>query len=152
MNMSNLKNRTLSLEKIFDVPLELVWEAWTNSEHIMKWWAPQGMDLKVMEHNFKVGGKWKYSMPMSNGSEFISEGVYKEIVEMEKIVTTADFRPMTENVELHALFERLGSQTKFTFSVIHETEEYCQQQEKMGSYNGWGSAFNRLDVMLNSLK
>jgi len=150
--MSNLKNRTLSLEKIFDAPIELVWEAWTNSEHIVKWWAPPGMDLKVIEHDFKVGGKWKYAMPMPDGTQFISEGTYKEIVEMEKIVTSADFRPMTENVELHASFEKLENQTKFTFSVIHETEDYCKQQEKMGFYNGWGSAFERLESLVINFK
>ncbi len=146
--MSNLENRTLSLEKTFDAPLELVWEAWTSSAHIMKWWVPQGMDLEVIEHDFRVGGKWKYSMLMPDGTEFISEGVYKEIIEMEKIITSADFRPMTENVALHVSFERLDNQTKFTFSVIHETEDYCKQQEKMGFYNGWGSAFDRLDTLL----
>ncbi|WP_075342743.1 SRPBCC domain-containing protein [Tenacibaculum agarivorans] len=150
--MNNLNNRTLSLEKIFDAPIELVWEAWTSSEHIVKWWAPPGMDLNVIEHDFKVGGKWKYTMLMPNRAEFISEGIYKEIIEMEKIVTSADFKPMTENVELHAYFEKIGDQTKFTFSVIHETEEYCKQQEKMGFYNGWGSAFERLQLLVLDLK
>lgn len=150
--MSDLKNRTLTLEKVFEAPLELVWEAWTTSEHIVKWWAPQGMDLKVLEHDFRVGGKWKYAMPMPDGNEFISEGTYKEIIEMEKIITSADFRPMTENVELHAYFERQGDQTKFTFSVVHETEEYCKQQEEMGFYNGWASAFDRLEILLLSTK
>ena len=150
--MSNLKNRTLSLEKIFDAPIALVWEAWTSSEHIVKWWTPPGMDLKIIEHNFKTGGKWKYTMTMPDGTEFISEGTYKEIVEMEKIVTSADFRPMTENVELHAYFEQLDNKTKFTFSVVHETEEYCKQQEKMGFYNGWGSAFERLESLVTKSK
>nr|WP_240491697.1 SRPBCC domain-containing protein [Flavivirga aquatica] len=80
--------------------------------------------------------------------EFISEGVYKEIIELEKIITSADFKPMTENVELIALFKADGEQTKFTFSVIHATEEYCKQQEEMGFYNGWGSAFERLKVIV----
>lgn len=150
--MSDLKNRTLSLEKIFDAPIELVWEAWTSSEHIVKWWAPPGMELTVLAHEFKVGGHWKYAMPMPDGTEFVSEGTYKEIVEMEKIVTSADFRPMTEKVELHVHFERLDNQTKFSFSVIHETEDYCKQQEQMGFYNGWGSAFDRLSTLLENTK
>ena len=58
--MSDLKNRTLTLEKIFDAPLELVWEAWTSPDHIVQWWAPQGMDLKIIANDFKVGGKWKF--------------------------------------------------------------------------------------------
>ncbi len=152
MNNSNdLTNRTLTLERTFNAPIDLVWEAWTQPEHVAKWWAPQGMDLEVIEHDFSVGGKWKYAMPMPDGNQFISEGVYLEIVPQKKIVTTADFKPMTEGVELHIQFEKDGDQTKFTFSVIHETEEYCKQQEEMGFYNGWGSAFERLDKMLNDL-
>ncbi|GAA3598184.1 SRPBCC domain-containing protein [Flavivirga amylovorans] len=149
--MSDLKNRTLTIEKTFNAPLQLVWDAWTQSEHIVKWWAPQGMDIKVIEHDFKVGGTWKYAMPMPDGNEFISEGTYKEIIALKKIVTSADFKPMTENVELQAHFEADGEKTKFTFSVIHATEAYCKQQEDMGFYNGWGSALERLDKTLETL-
>ena len=152
MSKSNeVKNRTLSIKKVFDVPVKLVWEAWTNPEHIAQWWAPNGMKIIAMEHDFKVGGKWKFSMPMPDGNMFISEGKYLEIEPYKKIVTTADFKPMTEGVELHVLFEAAGDKTNFTFSVIHATEEYCKQQEKMGFYNGWGSTFTRLDEYLKSL-
>lgn len=149
--MDDLKKRTLTLEKTLNAPVKVVWNAWTESNQIVKWWAPKGTKLKVIEHNFKVGGKWKYSMPMPDGKEFVSEGVYKEIVDHQKIVSSADFKPMTEGVELHILFEADGEQTKFTFSVIHPTEEYCKQQEEMGFYNGWGSAFDRLDALVSTL-
>jgi uncharacterized protein YndB with AHSA1/START domain len=110
------------------------------------------MSLTVVEHDFKVGGKWKYVMPMPNGDEFISEGQYSEIITFQKIVTSANFRPMTEGVEIRALFEKNGDKTNFIFSVIHPTEEYKVQQEKMGFYNGWGSAFSRFEGLLAALK
>lgn len=150
--MDDLKKRTLTIEKTFNAPVKVVWDAWTQSEHVVQWWAPKGMNVKVIEHNFKVGGKWKYSMPMPNGNEFVSEGTYIEIVDYKKIVTSADFKPMTEGVELHVYFEADGEQTKFIFSVIHPTEEYCKQQEKMGFYNGWGSAIARLETVVQTLK
>jgi uncharacterized protein YndB with AHSA1/START domain len=151
MTENDLAKRTLSLKKTFDAPIELVWEAWTQPEHIAQWWGPKGMKVNVLEHNFKTGGKWKYTMAMPDGSEFLSDGVYSEIIEFAKIVTSANFRPMTEGVELRALFEKKGDKTNFTFSVVHPTEEYCKQQEKMGFYNGWGSAFNRLEELLITL-
>nr|WP_299173650.1 SRPBCC domain-containing protein [uncultured Allomuricauda sp.] len=147
--MSDLKNRTLTVEKNFNAPLQLVWDAWTQSEHILKWWAPKGVDIKIIEHDFKIGGKWKYSGVMSDGKEYITEGTYTEIVKLKKIVTSADFKPMTENVEIQVYFEADGEKTKFTFSVIHATQEYCKQQEEMGFYNGWGSVLNRLEEFLN---
>jgi uncharacterized protein YndB with AHSA1/START domain len=146
--MNEADNRTLTLKRTFNAPINTVWEAWTQPEHIMQWWAPKGMKIEVIEHDFKVGGRWKYTMPMPNGMDFISEGEYLEIVAFKKIVTTANFKPMTEGVEMHVLFEENGMTTNFTFSVRHATEEYCKQQEKMGFYNGWGSSFDRLEVLV----
>ena len=148
--MNDLNNRTLTIEKTFNAPLKLVWEAWSLSEHIGQWWGPKGMETKVIEHEFKVGGRWKYVMQMPNGGEFITEGIYSQIVEYEKIVSSADFKPMTEGVEIQALFEADGDKTKFTFNVVHPTEAYCKQQEQMGFYNGWSSTFERLDEFVGA--
>jgi len=150
--LEEAKNRTLTIERTFNAPLDLVWQAWTRPEHIANWWGPKGMETEILEHNFQVGGHWKYRMQLPDGSEFITEGTYLEIVEFEKIVTSADFKPMTEDVELHILFEQNGDVTHFTFHVLHATEEYCQQQEKMGFYNGWGSVFDNLSAFLTSTR
>ena len=149
--MDEAKNRTLTLKRTFKAPIKLVWEAWTQPEHIALWWGPKGMDTEVIEHDFRVGGKWKYVMIMPDGNEFTSEGVYSDIVDLEKIFSSANFKPMTEGVEIQALFEEAGDETNFTFNCVHPTEEYCKQQEKMGFYNGWGSVFDGLDTYLNTL-
>ncbi|MDX1409444.1 MAG: SRPBCC domain-containing protein [Saprospiraceae bacterium] len=140
----DLKDRTLTIERTFDAPLALVWEAWTQADHIAAWWGPKGMPFEVVVHDFRVGGRWQYVMQMPNGQSFIAEGVYQEIVEREKMVTTANFRPMTEGVIMESHFTADGDRTRFTFHVIHPTVEYCRQQEAMGFYNGWGTAFERL--------
>ncbi|GGB20407.1 SRPBCC domain-containing protein [Puia dinghuensis] len=149
-NPNDISKRILTLKRTFNVPVKTVWEAWTRPEHVAQWWGPKGMEVKVIQHEFKTGGHWKYVMLMPDGNEFISEGVYSEIIEFEKVVSSANFKPMTEGVILQALFEENGDKTNFTFSVIHPTEEYCKQQEKMGFYNGWGSAFDRLENFVAS--
>jgi len=143
--------RTITINRTFNAPIELVWEAWTQPEHIAKWWSPKGMKTKIIEHDFNVGGKWKYSMPMPNGQEFIADGKYTEIIKLVKIISLANFRPMTEGVEIQSLFEKNGNKTNFTFHVVHPTEEYKIQQEKMGILNGWGSVFERLNTLLTEL-
>lgn len=146
--MSEAIDRTLTITRTFKAPIALVWEAWTQPEHIALWWGPKGMQTKVIEHDFRVGGKWLYSMAMPDGSEFMADGVYSVIVELEKIFSSANFKPMTEGVEIQAIFEDAGDATNFTFHCVHATEEYCRQQEKMGFYNGWGSVFDRLGEYL----
>lgn len=144
--------RTITIKRIFNAPIKLVWKAWTKPEHIANWWGPKGMEVNVIEHDFRVGGKWKYTMAMVNGMDFISEGEYLVIVELEKVFSSANFRPMTEGVEIQALFYEDGDKTNFTFNVIHPTEEYCKQQEKMGIYNGWGSVFDGLGNYVTNLE
>lgn len=144
-NQNEASNRTLTLKSTFDAPVKLVWEAWTRPDHIANWWGPKGMKTKIVEHDFRAGGKWKYTMAMPDGSEFVGEGVYSLIVELKKIFSSANFRSMTEGVEIQALFEENGDKTNFTFNVVHPTEVYCKRQEKMGFYNGWGSTFDRLE-------
>ncbi|WP_235296603.1 SRPBCC family protein [Portibacter marinus] len=141
-------NRTVQIKRILNAPISLVWEAWSEPEHIVHWWNPKGSDTQIEKHDFKVGGEWKYTMLMPNGKPFIAEGRYVEIIYHEKICSVADFKPMTSNVEIQALFKSLGDQTEFTFNVIHPTVEYKIQQEKMGIQNGWGSVFNRLEEYL----
>ncbi|MCK5442594.1 MAG: SRPBCC domain-containing protein [Maribacter sp.] len=143
-----LEKRTLTLTRTFNAPIQLVWEAWTQSEHIAQWWGPKGMETKVNAHDFRIGGAWKYTMAMPDGNEFIANGIYSDIVELKKIFSSANFKPMTEGVEIQSLFEKAGDQTNFTFNCVHATEEYCRQQEQMGFYNGWGSVFERLDEYL----
>ncbi len=144
-------NRTLTLNRMFNAPIQLVWDAWTQPGHIAQWWGPKGMETTIVKHDFKVGGEWEYAMMMPNGSAFIGDGVYLDIVELKKIYSSANFKPMTEGVEIRAYFEKQDEQTQFTFKVVHPTEAYCKQQRDMGFESGWESTFDRLETLVNSL-
>ena len=151
MNKTNdIEKRTLTLTRTFDAPPQLVWDAWTQPEHIAKWWGPRGMKTNIKKHDFKVGGDWEFVMPMPDGKEFISYGTYSQIEAPQLLETSANFIPMTEGVILVASFSEAGDKTDFVFKVIHPTEEYCKQQEEMGFYNGWGSVFEGLNAYLQS--
>lgn len=145
-----MNDNTITIKRLFEAPIELVWEAWTTAEHIVKWWGPPGVETKIIHHEFKVGGQWKYVMAMPNGHDFIAEGEYSEITPPYKLVTTANFLPMTEGVILEVILSKSGTKTDFTFNVIHKTEAYKLKQEKMGVYNGWGSVFDRLAELLKT--
>ena len=148
---SNLKDRVLTMTRTFNAPRKLVWEVWTQPEHIAKWWGPNGMNTRVEEQDFRVGGSWRYVMTMPNGQDFIAEGTFTEIEEHVKILTAADFKPMTEGVTLSNLFEDADGGTRITFDVIHPTAEYCKQQKDMGFEKGWGSHFDRMEAYVAEL-
>ena len=81
---------------------------------------------------------------MPNGAVFETDGEYQEIEEQKSIVTTANFRPMTEGVVMHIHFSANGAKTDLAFHVVHESEAYAKQQDEMGFQKGWGATLDRL--------
>ncbi len=151
MTQDSAANRTLTVEKILSAPRALAWDAWTQADHIEGWYGGPG-NTTVKELEFKVGGKWSFEMTMPGGGPaFNFYGVYQEIIDQEKVVCSAQFPPMSTNLVLVAEFEDMGDKTKFTFSIIHETEEHRKQQEEMGVLQGWGKGFEAFDQYLQGL-
>ncbi|HVW66871.1 MAG TPA: SRPBCC domain-containing protein [Candidatus Peribacteraceae bacterium] len=85
----------LVITRTFDAPVERVWEAWTQSDHIKKWWGPKDFTAPHVQIDFRVGGKYLYAMHGPKGSPFDmdmwSAGEFREIVPMQKIVATDHF-------------------------------------------------------------
>ena len=108
----------LVVTRVFDAPRELVFEAFTDPERLMKWWGPHGCRVTSCEADPRAGGTWSISMrsprvlpqfvhrhPISqerrSGREFAAHendwiierqrGVYQEVVKPERLVFTYAF-------------------------------------------------------------
>jgi uncharacterized protein YndB with AHSA1/START domain len=79
------------ITRIFDAPRELVFKAWTESEHLKHWWGPKGFTFGVSKLDFRPGGIFHYSMRSPDGHEMWGKFVYREIVVPEKIVFINSF-------------------------------------------------------------
>lgn len=143
--------RTLTLERILNAPIKLVWDAWTQPEHIANWWGPPGIDTKIIKFDFKEGGNWAYQMSNDKGNQFKAFGTFLKIIEYERLESSANFKPLTENVTIIATFQAVGARTRLTFEVVHPTESYCRKQEKIGVMNGWGTNFGELEAYVKGL-
>lgn len=157
---------SIIITRVFNAPLELFYKVWTSPEHIEQWWGPEGMTTKVLEYEFKVGGKTKYVMISPDGKEYPVLGVFKEIVENEKIVTTDAFGDEFEAYQqqaqdmgyklpkidsLSALFEEVEGKTKLTLIIKHPTYEDKELHQNMKVSEGWNSSFNCLDTYINQI-
>ena len=83
--------RELVITRIFDARRELMWKAWTEPEHLMRWRRPKNFTSPVCKIDFRVGGVYLFCMRSPEGRDFWSTGVYREIVEPERIVYTHSF-------------------------------------------------------------
>lgn len=88
----------LMITRVFDAPRALVWKAWTDPEHLMRWWGPEHFTSPVCKVDFRVGGKYLFCMRSPEGQDFWSTGTYQEIVPMERIIYTDSFSDAEGNM------------------------------------------------------
>jgi len=75
----NKETNTIVVERSFEAPLDLVWQAWTDAAILDKWWAPKPFWVITKTMNFSVGGAWIYSMNGPDGSKNWSRVDFKKI-------------------------------------------------------------------------
>jgi uncharacterized protein YndB with AHSA1/START domain len=87
-NNAALKKRDLIVTRVFDAPIELVWKAWTDPEHVMRWWGPDHFTSPSAVMDFREGGTSLVCMRAPEdfgGQDMHSTWVYQKIVPMERI-------------------------------------------------------------------
>ena len=129
--------RLLTLTRVYDAPRELVWKAYTDPQHIVKWMFAQDWETPFAETDVRPGGAFRIGMRPADHSEegFTFEGEYREVVEPERIVQlTSDGRLLTTR------FEDQDGKTKLTVSVemaLSEEDErrgYTQILENLAKH------------------
>jgi uncharacterized protein YndB with AHSA1/START domain len=79
----------ITIIRVFDAPRELVWKAWTEPEHLARWWGMGGWSnpLEKITMDVRPGGEFRVtSVSDADGSEMSIAGVYREVVEPERLV------------------------------------------------------------------
>ncbi|MFB3886970.1 MAG: SRPBCC domain-containing protein [Thermodesulfobacteriota bacterium] len=75
----------------FDAPRETVFKAWTDCEHLMRWWGPKDFTTPFCKIDLRPEGVFHYCMRSPQGQDFCGKSVYREIVESERIIYTDFF-------------------------------------------------------------
>ena len=149
------KNETyeLVLERVFDATPARVFKAWTDPEQIKKWFAPRPWSTPFAQSDPRPGGKSLIVMRSPEGEDYPNHGVYLEVIENKRIVTTDAYteawqpsaKPfMTLVIDL----TDLGGKTKAVYRVRHWSKEDLETHVKMGFHEGWGQCADQLAELL----
>jgi uncharacterized protein YndB with AHSA1/START domain len=79
----------ITITRVFDAPRVLVWKAWTEPEQLAKWWGPRGWStpLETITMDVRPRGTFRVvGVSDEDGAEMPTEGVYREVVEPERLV------------------------------------------------------------------
>jgi uncharacterized protein YndB with AHSA1/START domain len=147
----------LVISRDIDAPRALVWKAWTNPEHLKKWWAPAPVTTPECEMDVRPGGKFRTVMRTPDGAEYPTNGCFLEVVPLERITFTdaleAGFRPTGQPFFTAVItFEDHEGGTRYTARAMHKDGADREKHEKMGFYEGWGTNIRQLAAVAESLK
>jgi uncharacterized protein YndB with AHSA1/START domain len=152
----------LMLDRIIDVPVNLVWRAWTAPEHLMKWFTPQPWKTVECEIDLRPGGIFRTVIESPDGDRMDTPACYLEVVENEKLAFTdamqRDFRPSSvpnacfdHYFTAHLFLRPEGNGTRYTVIALHASEADRKAHEEQGFHDGWGTALDQLVAMVKSM-
>jgi uncharacterized protein YndB with AHSA1/START domain len=141
----------LTITRIFDAPRALVFQLWTQPVHIKHWWGPRNYTTLTCEMDMRPGGAWRVASRHVDGSQTAEQGVFREIVEPERLVFThawedKDGRPGHETL-VTLTFEEENGRTKLTF---HQAV-FISAESRDGHLEGWNQSFDMLAEYLASV-
>lgn len=138
----------------FDAPRELVFAMYTRPEHVKRWWGPRYITLSTCEIDLRPGGAWRYVFAKGAGPAMTFKGEYREILPPEKLVYTLIYD--MEHVRDHPAlvtetFEPIGSRTKMTQTVRHDSFASRDGHLHSGMESGAAETLDRLEELLATM-
>lgn len=140
----------LVLERVVDVRPELVWRAWTEPEHLKRWFTPAPWTTVNCQIDLRPGGIFSTTMRSPDGEVLPpSAGCYLEVIKERRLVWTdalgPGYRPSSKPfMTAMILLEPQGTGTRYTAIAMHADESGRKQHEDMGFHNGWSAALDQL--------
>jgi uncharacterized protein YndB with AHSA1/START domain len=152
----------VTIERIFQAPVDLIWQMWTDPEHFAAWYGPAGATMPVAKMDVRVGGTRLVCMqvPTPDGPmQMWFTGEYREVIEDQRLVYTESMS--NENGDIIAPSD-MGMPTSHpTTTQIHVELEDLEGCTKMVITHvgipadspgaiGWAMAINKLATYIRS--
>lgn len=138
--VSRVENLSLIVERVYNMPQQLVWDAWTKPEHVSLWWGYRGVPLYVCNVDLRQGGSYRYVQKEEDGTEYPFIGNYLEVDTPNRLVYTQifDVEPFNEHESVtYDTFEEIEEEkTKLTSRTEFKSAEALQGALDTGMEQG----------------
>jgi uncharacterized protein YndB with AHSA1/START domain len=152
LTITTPSDREVAMTRVFDAPRRLVFEAWTNPEHVPHWMlGPEDWTMPVCEIDLRPGGAWHFVWRKADGTEMAMGGVYREVTPPKRLVSTEKWGPeWPETINTLTLSEKDGK-TTLTNTILYPSKEARDAALKTGMKEGAIQSFERLDAHLRTM-
>jgi uncharacterized protein YndB with AHSA1/START domain len=130
------------MTRVFDAPRSLVFEAWTKSEHLVHWWGRKTFTMPFCEMDVRPGGVFRFCMRSPAGRDYWVQGVYREIIEPERIVFT--YALENEELDHEALLTATFAEHDGKTTLTLEQSLFDVAKARPRAQGGWIEGLERL--------
>lgn len=148
-------NKQIRVTRKYKAPVQLVWDAWTKSEMLDKWWAPLPYKNTTKSMDFREGGKWHYFMTSPAGEKHYCLFFYEKInkgksYEGKDAFCDENAVPTNAMPSMHWKnhFEKDGQNTMVNIAIDFASEADLETIVKMGFKEGFEMGLNQLEDLL----
>jgi uncharacterized protein YndB with AHSA1/START domain len=149
--------RGFTLTRTLDAPRHLVFQAWTDPDHLQWFFNPEMTPPgERAEVDLRVGGAWRQRMVINEHVDYVTGGIYREIVPVERLVfewgavggwpeIDADRRgdELVVTVELAEVGQKTEMVLRLDFPA-GLTDAEVRKLLETGMDRGWGDTIDRL--------
>ena len=150
------ENRQIVVKSSYRNSLETIWNAFTKTEFLEQWWAPEPYKAIVIANNFEMGKSMFYYMLSPEGEKHYCVTEFLEIDPLKSYTVFDAF--CDENAVVNTELPRMKWLNTFSFengitTVINTiTSEKAEDVDKileMGFEEGYKMGLNQLYNLLN---
>jgi len=143
--LSGTGERELVITRIFDAPRALVFKAWTDPAHVKQWLGPRGFTATHLERELRPGGAWRACLRRDEtGDELWQGGVYREVVEPERLVFTFAWDDESARRGHETLVTVTFAEDRRKTTMIFRQAVFPSVEQRDRHRDGWSSTFDRL--------
>lgn len=151
MKLTRLSDREIELQRVFDAPRALVFEALLDPNAVPLWWGPRYLTTRVETLDARPGGRWRFLQQDAAGNEYGFHGEYRQITPPEQVVQTFEFEGMPGHVveETMTLEEHDGG-TLLKVRSLFASPEDLNGMLQSGMEAGAAEGYDRLEELLRT--
>jgi uncharacterized protein YndB with AHSA1/START domain len=142
--------REVRIEREFDAPRELVWEAYTDAELLKEWLGPRRLEMTVQEMDVREGGSYRYTHTDEDGSAFVFFGEFQEVDPPRLLVQTFQWEGNDQpgSVDRVEFVELDGDRTRIVVTGTFASQEARDAILQAGMEKGVREGYEQLDGLL----
>ena len=121
-------------DRVFNAPLDMVWQAWTDPKALPQWWGPDGFSCRTTRIDLRAGGEWVFDMIAPDGTVFPNHHLYTDVRPNERLSYTLLWGENgPKHADAWASFEEEDGATKVTLGMVFSTAAEFQEARGFGA-------------------